>query len=44
MLRDDKYMTRDYSAGLTNIPRVEGNPHVIPAKPKGKRMRNQNDP
>ena len=29
---------------LANIPRVEGNPWVIPGKLKGKRMRNLNDP
>ncbi len=29
---------------LANIPRIEGNPWVIPGKLKGKRMRNLNDP
>ena len=29
---------------LANIPRVEGNPHVIPGKLKGRHMRNLNDP
>ena len=29
---------------LARIPRVAGNPHVIPGRIKGTRMRNLNDP
>ena len=49
-LRDSKTGARTVSlspeaaAVLAGIPRVAGNPHVIPGRIKGRRMRNLNDP
>ena len=37
-------LSREAAAVLAAIPRVEGNPHVIPGKIAGRAMRNLNDP